>query len=96
MVVKVARASDGVGDGAQVVAEQDHVGGDDGHVGARAQGQAELGGGQGGSVVDTVPDYGSRTASGLQIRDHPGLGHGQRLAEDLVDPGGGHVDQVAR
>ena len=96
MVVKVARASDGVGDGAQVVAEQDHVGGDDGHVGARAQGQAELGGGQGGSVVDTVPDHGSRTASGLQIRDHPGLGHGQRLAEDLVDPGGGHVDQVAR
>jgi hypothetical protein len=83
MVVKVARASAmASGHGLQVVAEQDHVGGDDGHVGARTQGQAELGGG----VVDTVSDHGYRTALPLHLLNDPGLGRGQRLGEDLVDP----------
>jgi len=41
-----ARQPDRVGHAAQVVAEQDHVGGADRHVGAGAEGEPEVGGGQ--------------------------------------------------
>ncbi|SKS13596.1 Uncharacterised protein [Mycobacteroides abscessus subsp. abscessus] len=50
-----------LGEVAQVFAHQGHVGGFDGHVGAHgAHGDAEVGGGQGGCVVDAVADHGRR------------------------------------
>src|SRR5690242_773855 len=79
---------DRVGDGAQVVAQQDHVGGDDRDVRARTQGQSQAGGREGRAVVYPIPDHSDRTALVLQLADDPCLGRGERLADDLVDADG--------
>ncbi len=46
----------GVGEGLDVTADERHVGGADRHIGAGAHGDAEVGPGQGGRVVDAVAD----------------------------------------
>ena len=46
---------DGLGDGGQVITEQDHVCGGDGHVGAGAEDQCQAGPRKGRAVVDLSP-----------------------------------------
>jgi hypothetical protein len=54
---------------AQVFAHQGHFGGLDGHIGAHGpQGDADVGGGQGGGVVDAVADHRGRPG-GAHTRD---------------------------
>src|SRR5690606_4475812 len=58
---------------AQVLAHQRDVGGLDGHVGAhRAHRDTEVGGGQGGGVVDAVADHRHRAVA-AQLADEAGL-----------------------
>ncbi len=57
---------DGLGHAGQVAAEEGDVGGLHGHVGARADGDADVGLGQGRGVVDAVADHGHPPAFGLQ------------------------------
>ena len=69
MVASVAAGQrDRVRDGAEVVPQQDQVRGADRHVGARAEGQPQVGRGQRGPVVDPVADHGHPAAAGLQVR----------------------------
>jgi hypothetical protein len=53
---------DGVGDGAQVAADEGDVAGLNGHVGSGAHGKAQIGLGQGGGIVDPVTDHRPRDA----------------------------------
>ena len=80
-----AGQADGVGGRAQVAPDQGDVAGLDGHVGAGAHGQAQVGLGQRGGVVDTVADHGDDPALGLQPADDVELVLGQDLGDDLVD-----------
>ena len=57
----------------------------DGDVGAGAHGEAEVGLGQRGGVVDAVADHRDDAAFGLQAADDVGLVGGQDLGDDLVD-----------
>src|SRR5699024_127521 len=76
---------DGVDRGPQVAAHEGDVGGLDGDVGAGAHGQAEVGLGEGGGVVDAVADHRDDLALGLQAGDDVDLVLGQDLGDDLVD-----------
>ena len=72
-------------------AHQGEVAGLDRHVGAGAHGQAEVGLGQRGGVVDAVADHGHDPALGLEPLDHVHLVRGQHLGDHLVDADlGGH------
>ena len=75
---------DRVRDDAQVVPQQDQVRGADRHVGARAERQAQVGGGQRGPVVDPVPGHGHPAAPGLQALDHRHLVARQRAGDHLI------------
>ena len=68
------------------VGSEDDAGGRDGDVGAGANGDADVGPGEGGGVVDTVTDHGHSQSSGLQLGDLGVLVLGQHLGEHLVDP----------
>src|SRR5699024_11460414 len=57
----------------QVTADQGDISGFDGHVGAGAHRQAEVGLGQGGGVVDTVADLGHDLAFALEEGDEVDL-----------------------
>ena len=72
---------DGVGGGAQVAADQGEVAGLDGHVGAGAHGEAEVGLGEGGGVVDAVADHGDDPALGLEPPDDVDLVGRQHLGD---------------
>ena len=80
-----ARQPDRVGHAAQVVAEQDHVGGADRHVGAGAEGEPEVGGGEGRAVVDAVADHRHPVPARSQPVDDGRLAGRQRARDDLVD-----------
>ena len=69
----------------QVVAEQDHVGGADRDVGAGAEGEPEVGGGERGAVVDAVADHRHPVAARPQPGDDGRLAGRQRPGDDLVD-----------
>ncbi len=69
--------ADRVGHGAQVAADQGQVGGLDGGVGAGAHGQAQVGLGERGGVVDPVADHGHDAARGLEPLDGGQLAAGQ-------------------
>jgi len=56
---------DRVGDRAQVIPQQDHVGRPDGDVGAGAEGEAKGRRGERGTVVDAVADHGHPGAAVL-------------------------------
>ena len=76
---------DGVGGDAQVAVDEGEVAGFDGDVGAGAHGDAEVGLGEGGGVVDAVADHGDDLAVGLQAADDVDLVGGQDLGDDGVD-----------
>jgi hypothetical protein len=76
---------DRVGHAAQVIAEQDHVGGADRHVGAGAEGEPEVGGRQGRAVVDAVADHRHPVPARSQPVDHRRLAGRQGPGDDLVD-----------
>ncbi len=67
---------------AQVAADEGEVAGLDGDVGAGAHGEAEVGLGEGGGVVDAVADHGDDPALGLQAADDVDLVGGQHLGDD--------------
>ena len=79
------RQGDGGDDAAQVAADQGDVGGGDGDVGAGADGDAEVGGGQGGGVVDAVADHRDHVPVGLEGGDPGGLVGREDLGDDVVD-----------
>ena len=56
------------------------------HIGAGTDGQADVGAGEGRSVVDAVADHRHRQTSILQLGDGAVLVLGQDLGEHLVDP----------
>ena len=68
-----AREPDRVGGAAQVAGDQRQVGGLDRDVGAGADRQPEVRGGQRGRVVDAVAGHRDHAALGLQAPDHVGL-----------------------
>ena len=71
----------------QVAPHDDDVPGLDGHVDARAHGDADVGLGQGRGVVDPVADHGHPQLLPLQLFDPRGLFPGQHPGDDLVDAG---------
>ena len=75
---------------AQVVADQDDVAALDGHVGAAAHGDADIGLGQGRRIVDAVADKGHHFAAFLELLYLARLVLGQNLGDDPLDaePGG--------
>ena len=102
----VAQGGAGEADGRRHVGEaglhQHHVGGVHGHVSPRSDGDAHVGAGQGGSVVDAVTHHG-HLAVLLQLADHRLLAVGQhpRHHVALGDPrlagdGGGGLFVVTR
>ena len=64
-----AGEADGVAGDSEVAADEGEVAGFDGDVGAGAHGDAEVGLGEGGGVVDAVADHGDDLALGLQAAD---------------------------
>src|SRR3546814_13396184 len=58
--------ADGVAGGAEIAPYEGDVAGFDGDVGAGAHGEAEVGLGEGGGVVDAVTDHGHRAALSLE------------------------------
>ena len=82
---RAAGEADGVGGDAQVAAHEGEVAGFDGDVGAGAHGDAEVGLGEGGGVVDAVADHGDDLAVGLQAADDVDLVGGQHLGDHVVD-----------
>src|SRR6266511_4857591 len=68
-----------------VGAHEHDVGGFDGHVGAGADGDAEVGLREGGGVVDAVPDHGDPAPGRLQLGDLGGLVAGKDLRDHGVD-----------
>ena len=63
---------------------QHHIRRVDGDVGARADGNAGIGGGEGGCIVDAVADHGDRPVF-LQLTDDGLLAAGQHACHDVVD-----------
>ncbi|BCM64732.1 hypothetical protein EASAB2608_00066 [Streptomyces sp. EAS-AB2608] len=91
---------DGGDDAGEGAGDEGDVGGLDGDVGAGADGQADVGGGQGGGVVDAVADHAHRAALGLEATDRVGLVLRQHLGQDpahadLGGDGGGGASAVA-
>ena len=82
---RAAGQADGVGGDAEVAADEGEVAGFDGDVGAGAHGEAEVGLGEGGGVVDAVADHGDDLALGLEAADDVDLVGGEDLGDDLVD-----------
>ena len=82
---RCANDADGVGRRRQVASHQRQVRRLDGHVGAGAHGEAEVGLGQGGGVVHAVADHGDDLALALQPAHHVDLVLGQHLGDDVVD-----------
>ena len=78
--------SDGVGGGPQVTPDQGEVGSLDGHVGAGTHGQAEIGLGERGGIVDAVTDHRDDPTVGLQPRDDVDLVPRQDFCDHLLDP----------
>ena len=74
-----------VRDGARVAADQGHVGGLDRRVGAGAHGQAQIGLGERGGVVDPVADHGHRAALVLQAPDRVQLAARVHPGDHVVD-----------
>ncbi len=64
---------------------QDHAGRLDDNVGSGADGDADVGPGQGGSIVDAIADHGHLETARLETGDGPILVLGEDLREDLVD-----------
>ena len=86
MVPRVRRdEADGVGRGPQVAPYEGEVAGLDGGVRAGAHGQAQVGLGQRGRVVDAVADHRHRTALVLEPLDDVDLVLRHDLGDDLVD-----------
>ena len=81
---RAAGEPDRVGRDAQVAAHQGEVAGLDGDVGAGAHGQAEVGLGEGGGVVDAVADHRHDPALGLQPLDDVDLVGGQDLGDHVA------------
>ena len=95
---RAAREPDRIGDGPQVIAEQDQVGGADRDVRAGPEGQPEIGRRQRRGVVDAVADHRDPAPLCLQAGDDGGLPGRERPRDDFVDargrrdgPGGGLV-----
>ena len=66
--------------------DQDDVGGADRDVGATADGQTQIGGGQRRAVVDAVTHHRDRRALRAELVDEIDLALGQDLGDDLGDP----------
>jgi hypothetical protein len=75
----------GVGDAIEVAAQESDAGGLDGDVGAGAHGEADVRGGEGGGVVDTVAGEGDDAISAAELVDDVCLVVGQYLCLDPVD-----------
>src|SRR6185436_5422070 len=85
-------------DAAQVAADEGDVGGGDRDVSAGADGDADVGCGQGGGVVDAVAGHRHDVALLLQLADLRSLLGGQHLGQHVLDadlrgdgPRGGRV-----
>lgn len=76
---------DGGGHGGQVAADEGDVAGFDGDIAARADGEADIGLGQGGRVIDAVADHGHARAFRLQLLDGGGFIGRQDLGHDALD-----------
>ena len=84
----LARQADGLGDAAQVVVHDDHVGGFHGDVGAhRAHGESDVGLRQGRRIVDAVAGHAGGAKALLQRSDLGQLVFGQQVAMRFVDAG---------
>ena len=87
-------------DRGQVAADERDIAGFDGDIAAGADGEADIGLGQGGRVIDAIADHGHARAFRLQLGDRAGfvgwqdLGHDLRDA-DLAGDGGGGLLVVA-
>ena len=104
VLADVAHGGAGQGDrgrhSGQGAGDQGDVGGLDGHVGAGADRQADVGLGKGGGVVDAVADHADPAALRLQAADLVGLVLGQDLGQhpryaDLGGDRGGGAGVVA-
>ena len=78
---------DGPGNAAERPGRQDHVGRFDGHVGARTDGEAHVGLGQGRGIVDAVPHHGHGFAGRLQRFDPQGFVFRPDLGLHLIHTG---------
>ena len=89
VVVDLAALLDGVDDGGEVVVGQDHPAGVLGHLGARAHGDADVGGLDRRRVVDAVAGHGDDVALLLERVDEQHLVLGRHAADDpdVVDAG---------
>ena len=82
---RAPREADGVGAREQVARDERDVGGLDRDVGARADGEAEVGLRERGRVVDAVAGHRDDAALVLQPADDLGLAGGKHVCDDLVD-----------
>jgi hypothetical protein len=81
-----ARQGDHGGDGGQIVAHDDRVGGVQGEVGSSpAHGRARVRGGQRGGVVDSVTSQQDVLAIRLELLDGGGFVLGQEARADVLD-----------
>ena len=88
VVSVLRREGDGVGRGAEVAGHEGEVAGLDGDVGAGADGDAEVGLGEGGRVVDAVADDRDFVAFGLELAHDVDLLARKHLGDDAVDADG--------
>lgn len=77
-----AADGDGGDDAVQRARHQGDVGGFDGDVGAGADREANVGGGERGCVVDTVTDHSDAVTLGLQALDLGGFVLGEHFGQD--------------
>ena len=76
---------DGRDDALQAAFDEGHVARLDGHVGAGADGEADVGLGQGRGIVDAVADHADGLALELQLLHFMGLAVGQHFGEHALD-----------
>ena len=76
----------GSGHIAETAVHQDNIRTVDGHIGSGADGDADVGPGQGGGVVDSVADHGDHAAL-LKLSDDRFLPVGQDVGYHPVNPG---------
>src|SRR5471032_195087 len=84
LAVAAARDRDGGGHQRRIAAHQRDAGGVHGDVGAAGYGDADIGGGQRGGVVDAVADHGDASAAGLQAGDGGRFVGGQHVGDDAA------------
>jgi len=80
-----AREADGAGEAAEVAFHEGDAGAFDGDVGAGAHGDADIGGGEGGGVVDAVAGHGDAFAGAFQLLDEADFVGGCEAGFDAIE-----------